>query len=180
MSTRTALTELGSALSSTRQRLAEARRSAGDHPTERETVVVDLVQDACDDLDGWLQSATTVVDAAIRAATARRMTDVAEQLAAAAAATERALVTYVTGIGGVDSITRLRELAAEQGGAWQEWAWTVLEGLGPVWTSLMLVRADLDSSWLELVEHLLGDPVEVQTPPTSSLHHVEDILTGGQ
>jgi hypothetical protein len=180
MSTRSAITELGAALSATRRRLAEVRQSTGDHPTESETVVIDLVQDDCDDLDGWLLSASTVIDSAIQAATLRRSAQVAEQLAAAAAATERALATFVTGIGGVDSITRLRDLAAEKGGAWQEWAWTVLEGLDPVWTHLMTVRADLDQSWLELAEHLLGDPVEIRTPPKSHVHQTNDLLTGGQ
>jgi hypothetical protein len=180
MSTRSAITELGAALTATRRSLSEVRQSTGDHPTERETVVVDLVQDACDDLDGWLLSAATVIDAAIRAAAMRRASQTAEQLAAAAVVTERAIVTYVTGIGGVDSITRLRDLAADQGGAWQEWAWTVLEGLDPVWTHLIKLRANLDQSWLELVEHLLSDPVEVRTPPTSYFHPVNDLLTGGQ
>jgi hypothetical protein len=180
MSTRSAIIELGAALSSARQRLAEVRQSTRDHPTDRETVVVDLVQDACDDLDGWLLSATTEIETGIQAATLRRPAHVAEQLAAVSVATERAVATYVTGIGGVDSIARLRDLAADQGGAWQEWAWTVLAGLDPVWTSLMAVRAHLDRSWLELVEHLLGDPVEVRTSPTSRVHQVNDILTGGQ
>lgn len=175
MSTRTAITEVAATLLATRQRLAEVSQMAGDHPTSGETVVVDLVRDACDDLEGWLAAASTAAEAAIRSATIRRTTQVAEDLSATAEATERALATYITGIGGVDSITRLRDLAADQGRAWQAWAWAILEGLDPVWTHLMTARADLDQSWRELVEHLLSDPVEVRehlpSPASSPTTH---------
>lgn len=179
MSIRSSITDLGDALLATRQRLAEVRQLASDHPADRETVVVDLVEDACTDLEGWLLSITAVVDQAIRAATLRRVAQLPEQFAAASVATERAVVTYVTGIGGVDSICRLRDVAADEGGAWQEWAWTVLGGLDPVWSHLMIVRGKLDRSWLELVEHLLNDPVEVQTPLAHG-QEVKNTLTGGQ
>lgn len=180
MSTRSAVTELSAALAVTRQHLAEVRRTTGDHPTEHETVVVDLVQDACDDLDGWLLSTVTAIDAASRAAMMRRTAHVADHLAEAAQTTERAVATYVTGLGGVESITRLRDLARAQGEAWQEWSWAVLDGLNPVWSHLLTVRADLDQCWSELVEQLLRHPVEVQTSPLSNGHHVNDVLTGGQ
>lgn len=180
MSTRSTVAELSADLAATRQHLAEVRRTTGDHPIEHETVVVDLVQDACDDLDGWLLSTVTAIDAAGQAAALRRTASVADHLAEAAQATERALATYVTGLGGVESITRLRDLATAQGGAWQAWSWAVLEGLNPVWSHLLTVRTDLDRCWLELVEQLLKDPVEVQTSPIPNGHHVNDVLTGGQ
>jgi hypothetical protein len=193
MSTRSALIELAASLSATRKALAEVRQSGGDfpviggaetHATKRDgpvtVVVVDLLQDACDDLDGWLLSATTAVDKARQVSKQRRTLLVVDQLAEASHAVNRAVATYVTGLGGVDSITRLRELAVDQGGAWKEWSWTVLEVLGPVWTRLMMVRADLDGCWLEWIEHLLRDPIEVRTSLRSDGHQGKEVLTGGQ
>jgi hypothetical protein len=176
---RTAINDLGTVLADARRRLTELSRSMGDHPQTPDTVVADLVQDACDDVDGWLVGAASAAELAGRFAASRRPALVATHLAEAARVTDLAIASYVTGLGSADSVTRLRDVAAE-GRAWQRWSWTVLSGTGSLWTDLTSIRTALERCWTDLVEHVLDDPIEVRTAEARQVALVTDGHAGGQ
>jgi hypothetical protein len=180
VSTSSAIAGLQATAAALRERLASLQRTAGDLPDPEETVVVDLVRDACDDVDGWLTGLVASAATAQTAARQRRSAAVAGALCESTGAYEQALQSFVTGLGGVDSLSRLRQFGADRPGSWETWAWTVQDGVAAAWTDLSAVRGELDRCWQELVEHLLHDPVVVQAQVMRDPQPAPDASPGGR
>lgn len=179
MSTSSAVAELQQAATASRGRLAALRTMVEDRPDGHDNVVADLVGDACDDLDGWLASLEAASDAARAAVRARRPEAVAGAVEECTTASEHALQSFVAGLGGVDSLSRLRRLAADSPGAWTTWAWAVQDAVAALWTDLSTLRRHLDRCWQELVDHLLRDPVIVHALEPSGPGPAVDASPGG-
>src|SRR3954451_13870871 len=133
MAVRAAVTGLQQAVLDLQDDLRALARVTGDHPLLGETVVVDLVRDACDDLEGWLAGVAETVQRAGVAAQHRDLVRLSEQLALCSAACEQTVQRFVTGLAGIESIGRLQRLAQDKPGAWQGWSWQVQDGIGETW-----------------------------------------------
>jgi len=161
-------------------RLQVLARITDDHPESDETVVVDLIRDACEDLQGWLAGLAEASQRAGTAAARRDSVQLGEQLAACASACDVSVHRFVTGLAGVESITLLRRLARDRPGQWKEWSWLVQDGIGETWPRMWALRSHLDSCWQELVERLQEEPVLVRAQVEETRSTSEDAAAGGR
>ncbi|TYP86870.1 hypothetical protein [Blastococcus xanthinilyticus] len=180
MAVHAAVTHLQQAVRELQERVQLLARVTDDHPGDGESVVVDLVRDACDDVQGWLAGLAEAAQRAATAAARRDRVRLAEQLAACATACETTVQRFVTGLAGVESLTRLRRLAHDRPGGWQEWSWQVQDGIGETWPRMWALRSHLDGCWMELVERLQDEPVLVRAQVEEAGRTSEDAAAGGR
>jgi hypothetical protein len=168
MAVQAAVTSLQRAVEELQTRFRCVATVVDDHPAAGESVVVDLVGDACEDLLGWLAGVAEAADQADASAQRRDYPALARQLATCSTACDRTVERFVTGLAGVESLSRLRDLALDRPGAWQSWSWQVQGAIGDTWPQVWALRSHLDGCWQELVERLQNEPVvvhaQVETP----------------
>jgi hypothetical protein len=153
--------------------LAEVRTTIReDHPRPGETVLVDIIGDAVDDLLGSLAEAE---EATLGAAQALdypvRMDRARDSLATAQRLVHLVNQRFVSDLKDYEHIAALLRLGRERGRDWSAWARSVHEGLDRCQVPLADLYQALFECWLELAER----PVEVtSTHESASLRH-----TGG-
>jgi hypothetical protein len=178
MAVQAALTGLQEAVLELQERLVDLGRVTDDHPEVGETVVVDLVRDGCDDVEGWLVGMAEAAQRASVAAQRRELARLGEHLAECSAACERTVQRFTTALAGVESITRLRRLAHDRPGSWQAWSWQVQACIGETWPRVWALRSHLDGCWQELVERLQNEPVLVRAQVESAGGPSDDAAGG--
>lgn len=162
------LTTFGDDLGSARDQLGQLRTVVDAESALADGVVVpQLVTDAVDDVIGWLDSTAERV----RAAQGQAQTDPLATLATLGAChrlCSELNCRFVTGLGGVDSIATLRQLATDRPRHWGAWANQVESMIADLWKPLWILQDDMRACWEEFAARLIGEPLLVRATMTGA------------
>ena len=180
MAVRAAILGLQQAVVRIERQLSALTRTTEFHPDTGETVVVDLVRDACEDLRGWLADVAEPTQHVVAAAEHRDLAGVTERLPEVCCGSNRLVERFITGLAGVESITRLRELALDRPGQWAAWSGQVQEDVAQAWPHVWALRSQLDLCWQEVVERLQDEPVLVRAQVETTDAAGDEAPAGGR
>lgn len=180
MAVRAAILGLQQAVVRVERQLGTVTRTTEDHPDTGATVVVDLVHEACEDLRGWLADVAETTQGVVVAAEHRDLARLTERLPEVTGGSNRLVEHFITGLAGVESITRLRELARDRPGAWAAWSGQVQEDVAQAWPHVWALRSQLDLCWQEVVERLQDEPVLVRAQVETTGAAGDDAPAGGR
>lgn len=127
-----------------------------DRPQRGETVLVEALGDAVEDLTGWLAESAATVDRTRRRVRHGNAAQIVPLLAAVDSHLQQ-IEAALCQLHSYERLAPLLKMARQQGGEWMSWLHGVGEALKPTQPSAGDVRSALRRCWQAAIEHAIRE-----------------------